>query len=708
MGSKMLHVSWDPVLIGISFVVAFIASFIALDSAGKVAISSRRESTFWRLSGGATLGMGIWSMHFIGMLAMKMSMPINYHFSLTAFSFLIALISATLAINIAISGQTLSTRRLIVATSLLSTGVVTMHYVGMVAIVEHVAIRWQFSLILLSVVIAIIASGIGLWLAFHLRQNTRRALINRLIAALVMALAIASMHYTGMGAATFTHFGHTAHDGLSTLELSIWVCAVTLVILGIMLVISMVDSQLRTSRLADNLHQLNCQLEHQVHFDALTGLANRTQIDACLQTCLRHSKLHQQHFALVFIDLDRFKIVNDTWGHHIGDQLLIASTQRIYSCLDDTMTLARLGGDEFILLVPNSNREAISVLMTRIASAVKEPFTLFGHTIRVSLSAGSSLYPEHGSTLHELKVKADTAMYHVKQAGRNGWAIYSPEMEAIADTPPTFLQELSQALERNQFELWYQPKYTAGDHSLTGFEALLRWHHPERGILLPAEFLPALEETGLIIPVGTWVLQQSCRQLYQWKSQGHTEWTLAVNLSPAQFEQPDIVDIVCNALAQYQLLPAHLTLELTESTALKNLKRSVEVLNAFADLGITVSIDDFGTGYSNILMLKSLPARELKIDRIFVKDISENSKNTKIVSTIIDIAHSMNMCVVAEGIETQEQEALLTQMGCGVLQGFLYAKPLPAHKIYELIQTENATKVKPTVQPLSHRQSITL
>lgn len=708
MGSKMLHVSWDPVLIGISFVVAFIASFIALDSAGKVAISSRRESTFWRLSGGATLGMGIWSMHFIGMLAMKMSMPINYHFSLTAFSFLIALISATLAINIAISGQTLSTRRLIVATSLLSTGVVTMHYVGMVAIVEHVAIRWQFSLILLSVVIAIIASGIGLWLAFHLRQNTRRALINRLIAALVMALAIASMHYTGMGAATFTHFGHTAHDGLSTLELSIWVCAVTLVILGIMLVISMVDSQLRTSRLADNLHQLNCQLEHQVHFDALTGLANRTQIDVCLQTCLRHSKLHQQHFALVFIDLDRFKIVNDTWGHHIGDQLLISSTQRIYNCLEDTMTLARLGGDEFILLVPNSNREAISVLMTRIASAVKEPFTLFGHTIRVSLSAGSSLYPEHGSTLHELKVKADTAMYHVKQAGRNGWAIYTPEMEAIADTPPTFLQELSQALERNQFELWYQPKYTAGDRSLTGFEALLRWHHPERGILLPAEFLPALEETGLIIPVGTWVLQQACSQLYQWKSQGHTEWSLAVNLSPAQFEQPDIVDIVCNALAQYQLSPAHLTLELTESTALKNLKRSVEVLNAFADLGITVSIDDFGTGYSNILMLKSLPARELKIDRIFVKDISENSKNTKIVSTIIDIAHSMNMRVVAEGIETQEQETLLTQMGCGVLQGFLYAKPLPAHKIYDLIQTENATKVKPTVQPLSHRQSITL
>ena len=470
----------------------------------------------------------------------------------------------------------------------------------------------------------------------------------------------------------------------------------------------MVDSQLRTSRLADNLHQLNCQLEHHVHFDALTGLANRTQIDACLQACLQHSKLDQHQFALVFIDLDRFKVVNDTWGHHIGDQLLIASTQRIYSCLDDTMTLARLGGDEFILLVPDCNKEDITALLTRIAAAIGDPFTLFGYTIRVSLSAGSSIYPEHGSTLHELKVKADMAMYHVKQAGRNGWAIYSPEMEAIADTPPTFLQELSQALEHDQFELWYQPKYTAGDHSLTGFEALLRWHHPERGMLLPAEFLPALEETGLIIPVGKWVIQQACQQLHQWKLQGHAEWTLAVNLSPSQFEQHDIVDVVCSALAQYQLSPAYLTLELTESTALKNLKRSAEVLNAFSALGITVSIDDFGTGYSNILMLKSLPARELKIDRVFVKDISENSKNTKIVSTIIDIAHSMNMQVVAEGIETQEQEILLTQMGCGVLQGFLFAKPLPAHQIHELIPTESNIKQQRIVQSLSPQQSITL
>lgn len=704
----MLHVAWDPVLIGISFLVAFIASFVALDSAGKVAISSRRGSAFWRFSGGATLGMGIWSMHFIGMLAMKMSMPMNYHFLLTALSLLIALVAATLAITIAISGDTLSRKRLVVATGILSSGVVSMHYVGMAAILEHSAIIWDAGLILLSVIIAVVASGAGLWLAFHLRQHSRRVLINRLIAALVMALAICAMHYTGMGAATFTHYAHTQHAGINTVELSVWVSAITLMILGIMLIISMVDSQLRTSRLADNLHQLNSRLEYQTQFDALTGLANRTQIDMCLQDCLHHCALHQQHFALVFIDLDRFKMVNDTWGHHIGDQLLIASAQRIQKCLDDTMTLARLGGDEFILLVPGSTKASLSSLLTRIAGEINTPFSLSGHMIRVSLSAGSSFYPEHGSSLHDLKVKADVAMYHVKQKGRNGWAIYTPEMEALVASAAGILQGLPLALEQHQFELWFQPKYTAGDHALTGFEALLRWRHPEQGLLLPGVFLQALEDTGLIIPVGNWVIQQACFQLHQWKQQGHPEWSLAINLSPTQFEQHDIVDIVSESLKRYHLSPTQLTLEITESVAFKNLSRSVEILNTFSEAGIIVSIDDFGTGYSNMLMLKSLPARELKIDRVFIKDLGENSKNMKIVSTIIDIAHSMNMRVVAEGIETPEQEMLLTRMGCGVLQGFLFAKPIPANRIPELIQRDSIVKQLKAVSPLTPQHTISL
>lgn len=704
----MLHVSWDPVLIGISFLVAFIAAFVSLDSAGNVAISVRRESTFWRLSGGITLGMGMWSMHFIAMLAMKMNMPLHYHLPLTALSFAIALVAASFAIHIAISGTPLSRIRLLAATAVLSMGMVAMHYIGMAAIVGHGAIIWNQGLVALSVIIAAVASGLGLRLAFSQGKNTHQALLNRLAASLIIALAISAMHYTGMSAAAFNHHTPELRTGLSQAELAVCVAGITLVTLGVMLVIAMLNAQMRTSQLAEKLSHLNIQLTQQSHFDALTGLPNRAQIDTCLLECMEDSALHQRRFALAFIDLDRFKVVNDTWGHHIGDQLLIASSQRILACLDDGMTLARLGGDEFILLLPETDTEAISSRMDRIANALRMPFSLSGHIIRVSLSAGLSFYPEHGTTTHELRVKADVAMYHVKQQGRDGWAIYQPEMEAIVTTAPAFLQSLSQALARNEFELWYQPKYTASDHTLTGFEALLRWRHPEHGLLLPGAFLTTLEETGLMLMVGKWVIQQACSQLSQWTQQGHTDWSLAVNLSPTQFEQHDIVDIVCSALACFQIPPSRLTLEITESAALKNLGRSIEILNAFSAAGITVSIDDFGTGYSNMLMLKSLPARELKIDRIFIKDINENSKNNKIVSMIIDIAHSMNLRVVAEGIETPEQERLLTQMGCGVLQGFLYAQPIPAQQIPALLQRDSLLKQLNVVSCLPQQRSVTL
>ncbi|MGL5455281.1 MAG: putative bifunctional diguanylate cyclase/phosphodiesterase [Enterobacterales bacterium] len=704
----MLHISWDPVLIGISFLVAFIAAFVSLDSAGKVAISARRESIFWRLSGGITLGMGIWSMHFIAMLAMKMSMPLNYHLPLTLLSFAIALLAASFAIHIVIPGTPLSRIRLLVATVVLSMGMVAMHYVGMAAVVGQGAIVWNRGLVALSVIIAVMASGLGLRLAFSQQQNTRQTLLNRLAASLIFALAISAMHYTGMSAATFSHHSHTLHAGLSQVELAICVAGITLVTLGVMLVISMLDSQVRASQLAENLSHLSEKLTQQSHFDALTGLPNRAQIDTCLLACMEDSALNQRRFALAFIDLDRFKVVNDTWGHHIGDQLLVASSQRILACLDDTMTLARLGGDEFILLMPENNTEAISTRMDRITNALRMPFSLSGHVIRVSLSAGLSFYPEHGTTPHELRVKSDVAMYHVKQQGRDGWAIYQPEMEALVTTAPAFLQDLSQALARHEFELWYQPKYTASDRTLAGFEALLRWRHPEQGLLMPGAFLPTLEDTGLMLSVGKWVIQQACSQLCQWTQQGHTDWSLAINLSATQFEQHDIVDIVCSALARYQILPSRLTLEITESAVLKNLERSTQILNSFSTAGITVSIDDFGSGYSNMLMLKSLPARELKIDRIFIKDINENNKNSKIVSTIIDIAHSMNLRVVAEGIETPEQERLLTQMGCGVLQGFLYAHPLPAQQIPSLLQKDNLIEQLNVVSCLSPQRSITL
>jgi len=688
----MLNVSWDPVLIAISYLVAFIASFVALDSAGKIPLSNRNGALFWRMAGGVTLGIGIWSMHFIGMLSMKMPMIMSYHLWLTLASLAIAVLTSTLAINIAVSGKTLSLFRLILATLLLSAGVVSMHYVGMAALMLDKAIIWNQRVVGISIVIAVIASGVALWLAFHLREKRKGIFINRLLAALVMGAAVCAMHYTGMNDAHFDEMEHTVPGGISELGLSIWVSVTTLCLLGIMLIISLIDSHWHTSRLTDNLRELNRQLELQARFDALTGLANRHQMDIRMQDCLHSALLSKKPFAVVFFDVDHFKRVNDTWGHHVGDELLITLAQRITARLTREMTLARLGGDAFILLVPECDDEKLNLLLSTLLDDVRRPLSICGHALNSTISAGVSLYPQHGETLHELKLKADAAMHHVKEEGRNGWAIYRTEMSTEVPAKPGFLQELSQALERDQFELWYQPTWIAEENTIHGFEALLRWRHPEKGVLLPNLFLPSLEQTGLIIPVGNWAIEAACRQLHFWTEQGFSQWTLSFNLSPIQFEQPDIYNIVSSMLQKYNLSPSRLILEVTESTALKNLDRSIELLNAFNQAGITVSIDDFGTGYSNLLMLSVLPAKELKIDKSFVSSMLENEKSRKLVETIINIARTMEMNVVAEGIETEEQQAILTELGCDYLQGFLFSRPLPAEQVPWLLLQKNSDK----------------
>ncbi|HFK5719476.1 TPA: putative bifunctional diguanylate cyclase/phosphodiesterase [Enterobacter asburiae] len=688
----MLNISWDPVLIAISYLVAFIASFVALDSAGKIPLSSRKAALFWRIAGGVTLGIGIWSMHFIGMLSMQMPMMMSYDLWLTLASLGVAVVASATALNIAVAGKKLSPFRLIFATAILSAGVVSMHYIGMAALMLDGSIIWDRRLVGLSVVIAVVASGTALWLAFRLRDKHKGVFINRILAAFIMGAAICAMHYTGMSAAQFQEMAHTLPGGIGELGLSIWVSVTTLCLLGVMLITSLIDSHRRTIRLTDNLHQLNRQLELQARFDALTGLANRHQMDLRMQDCLRSALLSKKPFAVIFLNVDHFKRVNDTWGHSIGDELLIAVAQRITARLTREMTLARLGGDAFILLVPECDDDRLNALVTALLEDVRRPLSVCGHTLSTTISAGVSRYPQDGETLHELKLKADAALHRVKEDGRNGWAIYRAEMSTAIPAKPGFLQELSQALERDQFELWYQPTWHAGEKTIHGFEALLRWRHPEQGVVLPNLFIPSLEQTGLIIPVGNWAIEAACRQLHFWTEQGFSQWTLSLNLSPIQFEQPDIFQIVSSMLEKYSLSPSRLILEVTESTALKNLDRSIELLNAFNHAGIVVSIDDFGTGYSNLLMLSVLPAKELKIDRSFVTSMLENEKSYKLVETIISIARTMEMNVVAEGIETEEQQAVLTRLGCDYLQGYLFSRPLPAEQVPWLLLQINSDK----------------
>lgn len=436
----MLNISWDPVLIAVSYLVAFIASFVALDSAGKIPLSSRKAALFWRIAGGVTLGIGIWSMHFIGMLSMQMPMMMSYDLWITLASLGAAVIASTTAINIAVTGKHLSLFRLTVATIILSAGVVSMHYIGMAALMLEGSILWDQRIVGLSVVIAVVASGVALWLAFRLRDKHKGVFVNRILAALVMGAAICAMHYTGMSAAHFHEMARTLPGGIGELGLSIWVSVTTLSLLGVMLIISLIDSHWRTTRLTDNLRQLNRQLELQARFDALTGLANHHQMDIRMQDCLRSALLSKKQFAVIFLNVDHFKRVNDTWGHSVGDELLITIAQRITSRLTREMTLARLGGDAFILLVPECDDEKLNTLLTTLLADMRRPLSLCGHTLNTTISAGVSLYPKDGETLHELKFKADAALQHIKEDGRNGWAIYRPEMSTTMPAQPGFFR----------------------------------------------------------------------------------------------------------------------------------------------------------------------------------------------------------------------------------------------------------------------------
>lgn len=450
----MLYVSWDPILIGISFVVAFIAAFVALDSATKIGASNVRGALFWRVCGGATLGMGIWSMHFVGMLAMKMPIMMRYDIALTIASFLVAIIAATLALNIAVTIEKLSFFRLALSTIVLSSGVISMHSLGMMALTDHLILTWNTPRLLLSIVIAFFASGFALWLAFGRKLVRHHAFINHVLAALVMGTTICSVHYLAMSAVEYSNTKdatgiivrgaahYSMHSSVSETGLSIWVSTSTLIVLGVMLFISLIDSQIRTSRLTDSLRQLNMQLEKLAYFDPLTNLPNRLQFDNRLDKCLTSSMASHSRFALLFMDLDRFKEVNDVWGHHVGDLLLKSVSTRLLACISAKMTLSRMGGDEFILLVPDSDEDDVTLLAEHLVESVHIPFYELGHVIKVSLSVGISFFPSHGDSAQDLKFKADAAMYNVKQKGRNGWEIWHPAMELPAANTPVYLSDI--------------------------------------------------------------------------------------------------------------------------------------------------------------------------------------------------------------------------------------------------------------------------
>lgn len=693
----MLVTSYDTVMVIVSIIVAFLASYTALDMAGRVVNSTGKAAQVWLLGGGFAMGIGIWAMHFIGMLAMHMPMMMSYDGPLTLLSMIIAIAASLFALWIVCYGE-LRWLRLSYGALVLGSGVAAMHYTGMAALMFEPGIIWDWRWVVLSVLIALLASGIALWLAFRLRNGAGRLALLRAGAAVVMGFAIAGMHYSGMAAASFPTQGHMMHHGVDSDWLAILVAVVTLSILGITLLVSMLDARLqaRTSMLASSLAEANRELAQLALQDNLTRLPNRILLEDRLDQAINKATRENTRFALMFMDLDGFKAINDAFGHHIGDSLLVAVTERMTTNISGHYTLARLGGDEFVLLMEIEEPNDAAVTADALVKLIEKPFNISRYELNVSLSIGIAVYPGDGVDERELMFNADAAMYHTKNNGRNGYYFFQPSMNTIAQNQLQLINDLWLALDSDELRLFYQPKYTAPSGPIVGFEALLRWQHPRRGLLTPDLFLPLAEKSGLIISVGNWVINEACRQLHEWRQQGHKNWSVAVNLSARQFEQNSLVDTVVTALEKHQIPPHLLTLEVTETTAMLNPDESVRILTALTDLGVNASIDDFGTGYSSLLYLKRLPASELKIDRAFVNELSENSGDATIVSAIVALAQSLNLKVVAEGVETPEQQAFLTHLGCDSLQGYLLGKPIPPDRINELkeyIKTTDSTPV---------------
>ncbi|KAF2407134.1 diguanylate cyclase (GGDEF) domain-containing protein [Pseudomonas antarctica] len=689
----MLIGSYSPSLVVISLFVAILASYTALDLAGRIATATGSAVYVWMTGGALAMGVGVWSMHFIGMLALRLPFALGFDLGITALSLLIAVLSSGFALWL-VSQPRLPAWQLAFGALIMGAGISSMHYTGMAAMRMTPGIDYDPTLFGASLVIAVVASGAALWIAFNLRRNTPYVRLARGGAAVVMGIAIVGMHYTGMAAAQFddNSFCGAALSGLSGKGLDYLVLVTTLGVLIIALLTSLLDARLeaRTAVLADSLTQANQELTHLALHDMLTGLPNRMLLADRIQQAIQAVNEQGGCFALMFIDLDGFKPVNDAFGHHMGDQLLRDVGLRLREDLRSQDTLARIGGDEFVLLVQLTQPDDAMGLAERQVGLIHRAFKIAEHELKISASIGIALFPGNGSTPEELLMNADAAMYHAKGMGKNGYSFFDVSMNTNARKQLQLLQDLRNALEHEQLRLYYQPKFDAASGLPVGAEALLRWEHPQQGLLLPAAFIELAEKTGLIIPIGEWVLNEACRQMRVWYAQGYEDWRMAVNLSALQFCHAGLVNSVAAALDCHQLPANSLTLEITETTAMSDADASIAVLQQLSDMGVDLSIDDFGTGYSSLMYLKRLPANELKIDRGFVRDLERDSDDAAIVSAIVALGQALGLRIVAEGVETDAQQSFLTRLGCNALQGYLLGHPLPADDFMADIQRGEA------------------
>lgn len=712
-GQMLLHCTHDPFLVLLAYVVACAGSFATLDIAERLQHaehpSTRRR---WRWAGAACLAGGIWGMHFISMLAFMAPMEVHYDLPITLISLLIAL-AATLATLRSLERATLNGGQYLQAAVILGLGIVAMHYFGMSAMRSDAQTYYDPWLFGLSIVIAIAVSFAALVLTRRFRYPSGRYTeLRKYAATLLMAAGIISTHFTGMWALTMAmpvdlHMHGTVSSNGT--QLGITVAAITLLIMALCINAALADKKLQSKEqdlrhanaMLNQLDQVQVSLQQAAHYDGLTNLVNRRGFDQLFADKLQERQATGGMLAVMFLDIDHFKRINDSLGHDAGDELLKAIANLLRNATrgqDDVV--ARFGGDEFCVLLSLRTRDEARMMAQRIMTALKNPIELAGRRMVMTTSIGISLFPDDGNSTEALLKNADLALYQSKGNGRNSVHFFSEDLRSKASMALHLEAELHEALRGGQeLELYYQPIFDLRSGQVTRLEALVRWRHPEHGLLSPDAFIGIAETNGLIVELDGWVLRRACLDLGELERLGHDKLRIALNCSALNLKRESLVDEIAKALSDTGAKPQRLELEVTENAVMLNIDAAIKVLSSIEALGVSLVIDDFGTGYSSLAYLKRLPLNTLKIDRSFIQNTSPAPYDMQVVKAIIAMAHTLGMQVITEGVETEEQYEMLKQYGCDYAQGFLLGHPVPMAQLRELLGQVEKRPPPPSAPP---------
>lgn len=804
---EILTKSYNPYLVVLSITIAIISAFTAFAIAERIsAAKTPIDQGLWILFGATTMGMGVWSMHFIGLLALVLPIPVSYDLHITLLSMLPAIFATSLVLWLK-QQQPWTFAKLLLCGVLLGTGIGTMHYVGMMAIKLNAGMFHTRAMFVISILVAICLATFALKIQTSVKRPLIYCGIDKKLtySAILMGLAISGMHYSALAATVFvqiplsqTVMTDIDPDLLASIIGMLTSLSLLLAIITPMMLkyremsnellkheeslriaatafqtheaIMITDAKANIVRVNDAFTQITGFSEHDVlgknprllssgkhgthfyqtiwqsivdtgnwsgeiwnrrkngdlfpewqtisavrdnqgiithyvsffsditdfknskkqveelaYYDSLTNLPNRRLLYTHLAQELNNAKNNQRIGALLFMDLDRFKNINDSLGHSVGDALLIEVAERLKSSVNEHTTAIRLGGDEFIVLLAAQNdtlphlEEHICQLADNIINQINQPYLIAEHELYISTSIGITLYTDDDDSVDLILKRADTAMYYAKDAGRNTYRFYQQRMQEIADARLNLEKNLRKALERNEFSIEYQPQ-SSFTGKIIGAEALIRWQQAEQGDISPNVFIPIAEETGLIIDIGNWVIKTVCQQINQWDKENITVAHVSINISPKQFHRADFVSSILQMVKQYDIKPDRLLLEITEGVFLENIEDALIKMNALREQGFSFSIDDFGTGYSSLSYLSRLPFDQLKIDQSFVNNLMNNHHNIAIVQAIIVMADGLKLNLIAEGVETNKQLNFLSEYGCHYFQGYYFSRPLTVEK----------------------------